>query len=215
MDAYRFGGHRICYNKQVRTDLLEAAVWEDVCLLLSEPGRIEREYQRRLMNKKKSGRSHTAESLAASIKRIKRGIARMIDAYEDGLVDRGEFEPRIKRAKDRLAKLEEEAKVHAERETEEQQLRLVIGRLEEFAERVKGGLNETDWMTRRQIIRALVKRVEIDDQSVRVVYRVAPPPSTNGPTGAVLQHCWRGERPALRSTFPRGRYQSVRHHPGI
>ncbi|MHC4696269.1 MAG: recombinase zinc beta ribbon domain-containing protein [Planctomycetota bacterium] len=25
-DAYRFGGHRICYNKQVRTDLLEAAV---------------------------------------------------------------------------------------------------------------------------------------------------------------------------------------------
>ena len=39
-------------------------------------------------------------------------------------------------------------------------------------------------MTRRQIIRAMVKRVEIDDQSVRVVYRVAPPPSTIGPTGA-------------------------------
>ncbi|MHC4696268.1 MAG: hypothetical protein ACYTFA_05965 [Planctomycetota bacterium] len=145
------------------------------------------------MNKKNSGRLHTAESLAASIKRVERGIARLIDAYEDGLVDRGEFEPRIKRAKDRLAKREAEAKVHAEQETEEQQLRLVIGRLEEFAERVKGGLNETDWMTRRQIIRALVKRVEIDEESVRVVYRVAPAPSTNDPTGAIMQHCWRGD----------------------
>ncbi len=196
-DAYRFGGQRICYNKQVRTDLLETAVWEDVCSLLSDPERIEREYQRRLMNKKKSGLSHTAQSLAASIKRVKRGIARLIDAYEDGLVDRGEFEPRIKRAKDRLAQLEAEGKVHAERETEEQQLRLVIERLEEFAERVKGGLNETDWMTRRQIIRALVKRVEIDEESVRVVYRVAPPPSTNGPTGAIMQHCRRGDQPAV------------------
>ena len=215
MDAYRFGGQRICYNKQVRTDLLEAAVWEDVCLLLSEPGRIEREYQRRLMNKKKSGRSHTAESLAASIKRVKRGIARLIDAYEDGLVDRGEFEPRIKRAKDRLATLEAEAKVDAERETEEQQLRLVIGRLEEFAERVKGGLDGTDWMTRRQIIRALVKRVEIDEESVRVVYRVAPPPSTNGPTGAIMQHCRRGDNTALRAAHLRCFPDALDHHPAF
>ena len=193
MDAYRFGGQRICHNKQVRTDLLEDAVWEDVCLLLNEPKRIEREYQRRLMNKKKSGRSHTAESLAESIKRVKRGIARLIDAYEDGLVERTEFEPRIKRAKDRLAKLEVEAKVQDERETEEQHLRLVIGRLEEFAERVKGSLDETDWMTRREIIRALVKRVEIDEESVRVVYRVSPPAAPDGPSGAIMQHCGRGD----------------------
>ena len=38
-DAYRFGGERICPNKQVRTDLLEDAVWEDVCSLLSDPAR--------------------------------------------------------------------------------------------------------------------------------------------------------------------------------
>ena len=29
-DAYRFGGQRLCWNKQVRTDVLDAAVWEDV-----------------------------------------------------------------------------------------------------------------------------------------------------------------------------------------
>src|SRR3954462_10102865 len=35
-DAYRFGGQRLCWNKQIRTDMLDAAVWEDVCHLLSE-----------------------------------------------------------------------------------------------------------------------------------------------------------------------------------
>ena len=49
--AYRFGGKRACQNKQVRTDLLETAVWNDVCALLQDPGRLEAEYQRRLNNK--------------------------------------------------------------------------------------------------------------------------------------------------------------------
>jgi site-specific DNA recombinase len=212
MDAYRFGGQRICHNKQVRTDLLESAVWQDVCSLLNEPERIEREYQRRLANKKKSGRSQMANGLADSIKRVKRGIARLIDAYEDGLVERAEFEPRIKRAKDRLAKLESEAKAEAEKETKERELRLVIGRLQEFGERVRGGLDQADWMTRREIIRALVKHVEIDEDSVRVVYRVSSPAPTDGPGGEFMQHCRRREWTALRRPFVSRDAHAFVHH---
>ena len=46
-DSYRFGGHRICANTQLRTDLVELAVWHEVCQLLKEPQRLEREYHRR------------------------------------------------------------------------------------------------------------------------------------------------------------------------
>src|SRR5215470_103334 len=46
-DAYRFGGQRLRWNKQIRTDVLDAAVWEDVRRLLSEPERIRAEYERR------------------------------------------------------------------------------------------------------------------------------------------------------------------------
>jgi site-specific DNA recombinase len=42
-DAYRFGGQRICSNRQLRSDLLEQEVWRDVCSLLSDPSRIEEE----------------------------------------------------------------------------------------------------------------------------------------------------------------------------
>jgi site-specific DNA recombinase len=48
-DAYRFGGVRLYSNKQLRTDLVEEAVWEEVCRLLSHPERLEQEYRRRLL----------------------------------------------------------------------------------------------------------------------------------------------------------------------
>jgi site-specific DNA recombinase len=46
-DSYRFGGHRMCANTQMRTDLVEIAVWHEVCQLLQDPQRLEREYHRR------------------------------------------------------------------------------------------------------------------------------------------------------------------------
>ena len=192
MDAYRFGGQRICWNKQVRTDMLEEAVWKDVCALLNNPAKMTQEYQRRLQGKR--GRSGgRGESLTKLIQKVKRGMARLIDAYEEGLLDKGEFEPRIRSAKERLAKLETEAQAEAEEEAQEQELRLVIGQLKEFAERVQSGLEKADWSTRREIIRALVKRVEVDPEQVRVVYRVSPSPFVESPNGGILQDCGRGD----------------------
>src|SRR4051794_40458337 len=62
-DAYRFGGQRLCWNKQVRADLLDAAVWEDVRGLLSEPERIRAEYERR-RGEKDPDRAREADQVA-------------------------------------------------------------------------------------------------------------------------------------------------------
>ena len=190
-DAYRFGGERICWNKQVRTDLLEAAVWEDVCALLQDPDRIRQEYQRRL-NEQPDNQIAETEQLSTMIQKVKRGIARLIDAYEDGLLTKAEFEPRLRNAKQRLDKLEVEIKAVADQTVSEHELRLVIGQFEDFSQRVREGLREGDWMTQREIIRALVKRIEIGTECVRVVYKVAPAPFASAPdSGGRLQDCWR------------------------
>jgi site-specific DNA recombinase len=192
-DAYRFGGQRICGNKQVRTDVLEEAVWNDVCALLNDPAKVAQEYQRRLTGKSSRSGARSGASATKLIQKVKRGIARLIDAYEEGLLHKGEFEPRIRSAKERLAKLEAEAQAQAQEETQEQELRLVIGHLQEFAERVRSGLADADWSTRREIIRALVKRVEVNKEEVRVVYRVSPCPFVDSPNGGILQDCRRGD----------------------
>ena len=140
------------------------------------------------------------EHLPASIQKVKRGIARLVDAYEEGLLEKSEFEPRIRRSRDRLAKLEAEAKKQAENEAQRTELRLVIGHLQEFADRIKSGLHDADWLTRREIIRALVKRVEVDEAQVRVIYRIDPLPFDQGPARgpfARLLEAW--PRPCSRT----------------
>lgn len=204
-DAYRFGGERLCWNKQLRTDLLEAAVWQDVCALLTDPEKVAQEYQRRRSKKSGGAAGKSQEVLTKLIQKVKRGIARLIDAYQEGLLNKQEFEPRIQQAKERLGKLQGEAEAQAAAEVQEQELRLVIGHLQVFAERVRSGLTESDWSTRREIIRALVKRVEVDKEEVRVVYRVSPPPFAKGPGGGRLPDCGRGDDPALRAAGFRGR----------
>jgi site-specific DNA recombinase len=214
-DAYRFGGERLCQSRQVRTDLLEAAVWDDVRTLLADPGRVRQEYERRRSGKGREGRP--VEQLRAQIGKAKRGVARLIDAYEDGLLERGEFEPRLRRAKERLEKLEAEAATLVAAEAEEQQVEAVLDQLQAFTRQVGEGLQEASWQTRREVIRALVKRVEVDTEEVRVVYKVPPHPFVEGPQGGRLQDRLGGDQPPPGQRLPQ-RAGSVRRrnaHPGV
>ena len=199
-DAHRFGGERVCCNKQVRTELLDAAVWEDVSAILQDPDRVRQEYQRRL-NQQPSNQAAETAQLSTMIQKVKRGIARLIDAYEDGLLTKAEFEPRLRNAKQRLEKFQGEIQAAADQTAAEHELRLLIGQFEDFAQRVRQGLHEGDWMTRREIIRALVKRIEIGPETVRVVYKVAPVPFVAAPdSGGSLQDCCRRAGGSLRLT---------------
>jgi site-specific DNA recombinase len=184
-DAYRFGGERICSIGQVRTDVLETAVWQDVRALLADPSRIQQEYERRLSGKQEESQSD--DQLAARIQKARRVVARLIDAYEEGLLERTEFEPRISRARQRLQTLEVEAQAAAERQSQEHELQAVIGQLHAFARRVAEELEEASWTTKREILRALVKRIEVDTEEVRVVYKVDPRPFVDGPERGRLQ----------------------------
>jgi site-specific DNA recombinase len=167
-DAYRFGGTRICSNRQVRGDLLEDAVWAQVSQLLQEPDRLRLEYERRLKRK-----SHEDPALVdAERKNVQNKIGRMIDSYADGLITKSEFEPRIKRAKTQLKKIEEQAKKCEEQDQNSQQLQLLIVRIDEFAAKLKGKLDKIEWESKREIVRSVVRRIEIDQDEVNVVFRI-------------------------------------------
>ncbi len=201
-DAHRFGGQRLCHNKQVRTDLLDREVWAQVRALLENPERLKTEYQRRAAGAKTVSGPDDSLQLEAHIGRLKKGIARVIDAYAEGLLAKEEFEPRIKATKERLAKLQEQAKALAEEVSHEAELRLVVDKLEEFARQVNEGLGAKDWQGQREIIRALVKRVEVEHNQVNVVFRVGPRPFVPGPDRGPLQHCWWGDFAASVEHLP-------------
>ena len=118
---------------------------------------------------------------------------RLIDGYAEGFVEKDEFEPRVARLRQRLATLDDQARQLADVAASQRDLQLMIGRLEDFAARVSTGLETADWLTRREIIRTLVSRVEVHHQQVNVVFRVPPNPFVNSPSHDVLQHCGRGD----------------------
>jgi site-specific DNA recombinase len=173
-DSHRFGGERICDNPQVRTDMLDAAVWADVRSLLSDPHRVEKEYQRRLNRGKGTGGLDNLAQVEKQIQNVKQGITRLLDIYTDGLLSEKDLSSRVTTLRKHLENLQCEREALSEKETERKELELVVGRIQEFADRVNHNLHETDWTTRREIIRGLVKKVEIDEKQVKVVYRISP-----------------------------------------
>jgi site-specific DNA recombinase len=187
-DRSRKGEERLCDYPMVRVDRLDVAVWDDVRALLSEPSRVEHEYERRLKQPDPPA-DVSDRSLQKEIGQVRRRISRLLEMYEEGYLEKGPFQQRIEAARQRLARLEEEAKAAAERIDDLKELRLLIGCLKEFAGKVREGLESCDVATRRAIIQALVRRVEIGPDKVRVVYRVAPGPFVERPGRGVVQYC--------------------------
>jgi site-specific DNA recombinase len=202
-DAYRFGGERLCQNTQVRTDLLDLAVWQEVCTLLAHPERLAEEYRRRLQPEMRTKRTPLS-TVEGQIGKLRQGVARLIDSYAEGLIDKGEFEPRVTRLRPCLARLEEQRQALADEAALQEELQLIIGRLEDFATKLHDGLETADWTSKRDLVRALVKRVEVARHEVHIVFRIDPYPGDNDPEKKSLQLCrGRDDRPLWGTLFRR------------
>lgn len=201
---HRFDDTGRCENRPVNAVRIEEAVWADVCQLLAEPERIEAEYRRRLERKDPGAQAREQARLKGRIKELDRNIARLIDAYAEGLLDKSEFEPRISRIRQQQERVANEIQSQVDEESLQQEVRLISGHLKDFARQVKAGLGQADWETRQKIVAALVRRVEVEGERVRVVYRVdtSPIPSNGQKTG--LQHCSRRSDPRDFAEILRG-----------
>ena len=130
-----------------------------------------------------------ALAVERQLAKLRGGIGRLIDSYAEELIDRAEFEPRLSELRRRVTKLEAEAATLQRASAQIRSLQLVIGKVETFASLIEGRLETADWATKRALIRTLVRRIEIDDDHVRVVFRVDPAPCDSGGPRRLLQHC--------------------------
>jgi site-specific DNA recombinase len=185
-DAYRFGGERICDNTQVRTQRLDDLIWQEVVALLSDPGRLKREYERRLAVLEQDEQA-TADTLALEKQKrhLQTSKSRLIDSYTEGVIEKTDFDPKMGQIKFKLEQIDRQIAASREHAAGQCELFLVINRLEEFAAAVNDRLSTIDFTTKREIIRALVKRIEIHRDEIVVVFRVDPDPGPQSPDGSV------------------------------
>jgi site-specific DNA recombinase len=200
-DAYRFGGERLCTNTQVRTDRLDLAVWQEVCELLAHPERLAQEFHRRLHT---DGQRHQQERtpLEGQLGKLRQGVARLIDSYAEGLIDKQEFEPRVMRLRERMAHIEAQCQQLAETEMLQRDLHLILGRLDEFTAQVHQNLETLEWSQKREIIRTLVRRVELAADQVQVVFRVDAFIGEEASEKKSLQLCKRSRKSPVGEPLP-------------
>ena len=111
------------------------------------------------------------------------------------LLEKGESEPKVEALRRRKERLERERESKADEAALRREMRLVVGQLQEFAERVQSGLDAADWETQRAVICALVKRIEVERDNVRIVYRVNAALPTKNRTPTIAQDCLRRSDP--------------------
>ncbi len=188
-DRSRFHGAFRCDARLVATELLDEAVWSEVCRLLDNPKLVMEEYQRRLDAVQATPHQLELDALDRQLAKARRAIERLIDSYTEGLIEKPEFEPRLAELRRRIARLETEAKAHQEAEDQIRSLHLIIGKLDLFATMVRDRLAGADWTIKRNIICTLVKRIEVADDVVRVIFRIDPGSSGTSEASRTLHHC--------------------------
>ena len=192
-------------------------MWHQIEAVLDDPKRVAAEHERRIAEAKEGKASGRLDTMQRQLARLRRGIDRLIDSYAEERIDTDEFKPRLAGLKRRLAQLQADRDAVLADDEAERGLHLVIGRITDFAGRVHTSLEQLDWHGRREIIRALVRRIEIDQNQVEVVFRVpGPPTSPNRSDGngsdhdqgdhphSIRQHCGRSYHPAYRRRAARG-----------
>jgi site-specific DNA recombinase len=185
-DKYRHGGEAWCRNAAVGA-ALEDEVWADVCALLRDPRRVREELHRRREARPAPGAE--PGSLRASIARLKRQLARLLDLYTTEYLDKAEFEARAQRVKARLACEEKAYLAQARAEQAAAEADQLLRDFEQFARQVEAGLDQADFATKRQLLRLLIKQIDVGEDRIQVVYKVHPHPFVPGPDTGHLQHC--------------------------
>lgn len=202
-DYYSCGGTRVysnrdrkCDNSSVHANMLEMLIWKEVKDLLNNPFYLEKEYERRIKEIEKTSDGEVRNKLTLEKQKLEKNITRLIDSYTEGLIEKSEFEPRIKNYKQRLSYLDQQLLQLMNSQNQKIELQHMIGVIEDFSTNVKQKLEGANWDTKRAIITALVKRVEIGKDNLNIIFRIDPYTS-NANSNNLLEHCRRSTDPCV------------------
>jgi len=177
-----------CSNRAIDATYLDNAVWDRVKDLLKNPARVEQEYFRRL-REVESQADLDLTPVRKQITRTQRALDRLIDAYVDGQIERTEFEPRAHSIRQQISRLKEQEKEMKTAVQMKREIRYLVGQLSTFSGKIAEGLDTAEWETRRQLIRILVKHIEVHLGHVTIVFRVGEPSIPSGKPPHFWQHC--------------------------
>jgi site-specific DNA recombinase len=122
---------------------------------------------------------HSAEALLERVENFKaqrlklqHAMERLIDGFTEGLIDKEQFTLRMDRTRSRISDLDVKISADTGEVGHLESVRLAMKRLHELSAAIGHNLANADWHRKREIIRTLLQRIEIDTDVIKLIFRL-------------------------------------------
>jgi len=164
-----------CSNASIGQENLDKIVFEEVLALLSNPQLIREEMTRRASEASNIGDIYKREvSLKKDLSNLQKEQDRLLDAYQEGIIDLDELKSRNLMLGQRKRALDAESKsIQALKFNSEQNLDLDAV-LNSLVNRMRLNSNDLSIQEKRKVIRLLVESVTVHTDKVVVTHCISP-----------------------------------------
>src|SRR5271169_3463782 len=221
-DSWRKLGGPVCDNRRfVRQELLDQIVWAEVIRLLEEPTLIQQELDRRLAAARSSDPTRKREqSLQRELTHVGKGIERLLNAYQEGLLSIEQLRERMPVLRQRQHTLRAELQAIADQTNDRVAFLRLAETLTAFLTRLRSAAETLSVTERQRIVRLLVKDVLVGEDTITIRHSIPIPsgPSQNGgsqPESPNYLLCKGRDHRSLRRTHLRLRPIAALDHSGV
>jgi site-specific DNA recombinase len=184
-DSWRKLGGPICDNRRlVRQDLLDQIVWAQVIRLLEDPTLIQQELDRRLAAARSSDPTQKREqSLQRELTHVGKGIERLLNAYQEGLLSIEQLRERMPALRRREQTLRAELQAIADQTNDRAAFLRLAETLTAFLARLRRAAETLSVTERQRIVRLVVKDVLVGDDTITIRHSIpipSGPPQNEG-----------------------------------
>lgn len=187
-DNYRFPNGRRCNNRPVRQDLLDKIVWAEVIKLLEDPELIRAEIERRIRGIQDSNPTRIRrEALLKEMARTQKAIEKLLDAYQENLIELEELRKRMPELRKRQTAIRSELQAIDIAATDQQTFLRLAENIETFLGRLRQRAETMDVVERQKILRLVVKEVQVDRDTIKIKHSI-PTGGNNHISGTSVNH---------------------------
>ncbi|MBV8438648.1 MAG: recombinase family protein [Silvibacterium sp.] len=179
-DSWRKLGGPVCDNRRlVQQDLLDQIVWAEVIRLLEEPALIQQELDRRLTAARSANPTKKREqSLQRELTHVGKGIERLLNAYQEGLLSIEQLRERMPLLRQREQLLRAELQAIADQSNDQIAFLRLAETLTAFLARLRSAAETLSVIERQRIVRLVVKEVLVGDDTITIRHSI---PIASGP----------------------------------
>ena len=161
---------RPCPQSRVKTDELDAAVWEHVKGLLNDPTTLLEQFEACAHQADLQQTNERAEQKKweGQLRRLDREEQRLLDAYQAEVIELEQLKERRQEIAVRRQALTAQREQQARLWTERQAAREVWADLKAFCERIRGRLEEATLTEKQQLLQLLIERVIVGEDTLEI-----------------------------------------------